>query len=231
MSHSYDIGEPWTSLSPPYIGATTSQGHGGGSISGWVGLLQRPWRWRWTWHIFRYIMHDIIYIVYIYMQYIYICTDVDPCCDGEQSCLHEIWFGKSGSTCYPSLQSVPKWWPQNSVKEKIQIWFPFSNFPPFPGCFLSWPKKKNLSTDFAWDCVTRQIDGLPRTKDFQVTRYDSPGKPWKSWRLPIDQNHKTAFGRYFVWRSILGGLDWGEAADALLPLGIFWVPWQGLKIH
>jgi len=26
-----------------------------------------------------------------------------------------------------------------------------------------------------------------------------------------------------LYRSILGGLDWGEAADALLPLGIFWV--------
>ena len=136
MSHSYDIGEPWTSLSPPYIGATTSQGHGGGSISGWVGLLQRPWRWRWTWHIFRYNAWYYVYTVYVYY------IDVDPCCDGELSCLHEIWFGKSGSTCYPSLQSVPKWWNQNSVKEKIQIRFPFPNFPPFPGCFLSWPKRR-----------------------------------------------------------------------------------------
>ena len=49
------------------------------------------------------IMHDIVYI-----QYVYIYIDVDPCCDGELSCLHEIWFGKSSSTCYPSLHSVPK---------------------------------------------------------------------------------------------------------------------------
>lgn len=76
-----------------------------------------------------------------------------------------------------------------------------------------------------------KLMGFLKSRISRWRRHDSPGKPWKSWRLPMDQNHNTAFGRYFVWRSILGGLDWGEAADALLPLGIFWVPWQGLKMH
>ena len=42
-------------------------------------------------------------------------------------------------------------------------------------------QKKNLSTDFAWDCVTRQIDGFPKIKDFQVTpswkTLENPGSP------------------------------------------------------
>lgn len=73
MSHSNDIGEPWTSLSRPYIGVATSQGHGG---LAWGDALLLSHEGEGGLDISLDIMHDIMYV---YSIYNYVCIQYIQC--------------------------------------------------------------------------------------------------------------------------------------------------------